>query len=92
MEYYVIVYDITDDKRRNKIFKILKAYATPVQFSVFEALIHPNDLMELKYKLWTTMNTKEDSVFFYRQCASCKGKVDRMGISPYIFGSDDIII
>lgn len=92
MEYYVIVYDIIDDKRRNRIFKILKDYATHVQYSVFEAQIHPNALVELKYKLWSAMNAKEDSIFFYRQCASCQGKVDRMGISSFIFGSEDIII
>jgi CRISPR-associated protein Cas2 len=92
MEYYVIVYDITDDKRRNRIFKILKNYATPVQYSVFEAHIHPNALVELKYKMWSTMNTKEDSIYFYRQCECCQGKIDKMGISRYIYGSEDIII
>ena len=92
MENYVIVYDISDDKRRNKIFKILKNYATPVQYSVFEARLHPNDVVELKYKLFSIMNTKEDSIFFYRQCASCAGKVERMGIPVVIYGEGDILI
>jgi len=92
MENCVIVYDISDDKRRNKIFKVLKNYATPVQYSVFEAKLHPNDVTELKYKLWNLMNTKEDSIFFYRQCSSCVGKVERMGIPVFIYGDDDIII
>jgi len=92
MENYVIVYDVSDDKRRSKIFKILKSYATHVQYSVFEAKLHPNDVTELKYKIWSIMNTKQDSIFFYRQCASCMGKVERMGIPVFIYGDDDIII
>ena len=32
--------------------------------SDFEARLHPNDVIELKYKLWNLMNTKEDSIFF----------------------------
>lgn len=91
MENYIIVYDICDDKRRNKIFKVLKGFATPVQYSVFEAKLHPNDVIELKYRIMSIMNTKEDSVFFYRQCASCLGKVERFGTPIYIYGDDDII-
>ena len=33
---YVISYDITDTKRRNKIFKVLKNYGEHKQYSVFE--------------------------------------------------------
>lgn len=92
MENYIIVYDICDDKRRNKIFKTLKSFATPVQYSVFEANLHPNDVIELKYRIMSIMNTKEDSVFFYRQCGSCLGKVERMGVPVYIYGDGDIIL
>ena len=33
---YLISYDISENKRRNKIFKELKNYGRHVQFSVFE--------------------------------------------------------
>ena len=39
MDYYIITYDIRDDRRRDKIFKLLKGYVTPVQYSVFEGYV-----------------------------------------------------
>ena len=63
-----------------------------MQYSVFEARLHPNDVVELKYKLFSVMNTKNDSIIFYRLCASCAGKVDRMGMPVIIYGEGDILI
>ena len=37
--FYIISYDIKDDKTRLKLFKLLKDYGTHVQFSVFEATL-----------------------------------------------------
>lgn len=33
---YVIVYDISNNKRRTKLHTALKNYGSPVQYSVFE--------------------------------------------------------
>ena len=35
--FYVISYDIPDDRRRNQLAKVLKGFGTRVQYSVFEA-------------------------------------------------------
>jgi len=42
---YSICYDIKDDRRRNRIFKLLKDFGEPVQFSVFEADIGLSSLI-----------------------------------------------
>ena len=34
--YFVVSYDISDDKRRTKIHNTLKSYGQRVQYSVFE--------------------------------------------------------
>ena len=34
--HYTVAYDITDDKRRNRVAKILKDFGTRIQYSVFE--------------------------------------------------------
>jgi CRISPR-associated protein Cas2 len=34
--YLVVSYDIHDDKRRNRIHKVLKNFGERIQFSVFE--------------------------------------------------------
>ena len=35
--FYVISYDIPDDRRRGQLAKVLKGFGTRVQYSVFEA-------------------------------------------------------
>ncbi|OEH85137.1 CRISPR-associated endonuclease Cas2 [Desulfuribacillus stibiiarsenatis] len=90
MKHIVIVYDIRDDKRRTKIFKTLKDYATPVQYSVFEAIITKEEYVNLKYRLKRLMK-KEDSIIFYSQCASCKSDLERLGTNVVVFGDIDLV-
>ncbi len=92
MDYYVIAYDIRDNKRRAAIFKILKGYASPVQNSVFEGHITKKDFIKLKYGLKRQMNEKVDSICFYSICSRCRGELVRFGTKTVVFGKDDIII
>ncbi len=92
MENYIIVYDIMDDRRRYRIFKKLKEFASPVQYSVFEARLNQNDIIKLKYQLEALINKKEDSLIIYKQCIRCKDNTKRMGKQRYIYGEDDILI
>ncbi|WP_079907504.1 CRISPR-associated endonuclease Cas2 [Carboxydocella sp. JDF658] len=91
MEHYVIVYDIRDDRRRNKIYRILKDYATPVQLSVFEAVLTKEKIVQLQYSLKRLMKN-EDSIIFYRQCGHCRQDILRLGSTPVPYGEGDIII
>ncbi len=88
MERYIIVYDITDDKRRLDVFKLMKNYAMPVQYSVFEAELTAENLVRLRYGLERVMNNKEDSIIFYRQCKKCRQDAIRLGksIDPFALG------
>ena len=92
MEYYIITYDIRDDRRRNKIFKLLKGYATPVQFSVFEGYVRREDIVMLQHQVRKLMHSRDDSVCFYRQCARCVEQIERLGVNQTVYGKDDIII
>lgn len=40
MLFYVICYDIPDDKRRKKISDLLEVYGSRVQYSVFECVLN----------------------------------------------------
>lgn len=76
----VISYDISDDRRRTKVHKVLKSYGQWMQFSLFEC----HDLTEAQYaKLRSRLNRliklEEDSVRFYFLCACCREKVERIG-------------
>lgn len=78
--FVVVTYDISEDKRRTKIHKILKSYGQWMQFSVFECC----DLTETQYaKLRSRLNKiikpDQDSIRFYFLCACCQNKVERIG-------------
>ncbi|WP_243137353.1 CRISPR-associated endonuclease Cas2 [Desulfofundulus thermobenzoicus] len=92
MENYVIAYDIRDDRRRLKIYKTLKDYAIPVQYSVFECSLRREDYLILRFKLEKLIRKEEDSIVFYRQCPRCSGRVERLGTSRDPFGDGIFII
>lgn len=52
---------------------------TRVQYSVFECLIEPNQLKEIKETAKTVVNTSEDSMRYYMLCENCLKKVDVIG-------------
>jgi CRISPR-associated protein Cas2 len=65
MLFYVIVYDITCDKRRKKISDLLEGYGQRVQYSVFECILSQTKYSELQKRLRKQVKSSEDSVRFY---------------------------
>lgn len=59
---YVITYDIADDRRRDRVFRTLQAYADHVQFSVFVAALTTRELINLRMKLRGHLNDAMDQV------------------------------
>ena len=92
MKRFIVTYDIRDDKRRGKIYKTLRDYAVPVQFSVFEASLKDEDYIMLRHKLECLMRKSEDSIIFYRQCSRCEEDITRLGVSPEPFGDGVYIL
>jgi CRISPR-associated protein Cas2 len=64
--YIIITYDIADEKRLNKIRKILKKYLYWVQYSIFEGEISEGKLKKCQSELNKIININDDSVFFYK--------------------------
>ena len=62
----VIVYDIIDNKRRNKISKKLLSYGNRVQKSVFECLLSMKKYKKLIKELPKFIDEKEDFLRIYR--------------------------
>ena len=52
---YVVSYDITSDRRRNKIAKTLEGYGTRIQYSVFECRLTEKKYKEMYRKLMQLM-------------------------------------
>ena len=59
---YLVSYDISDDKRRTRTFKILDAWGDHAQYSVFFAELSPKELAGLKMRLDKLINHDEDQI------------------------------
>ncbi|MEM9905170.1 MAG: CRISPR-associated endonuclease Cas2 [Cyanobacteria bacterium P01_D01_bin.44] len=77
--YFVISYDISDDKRRTKIHKILTSYGQWMQYSLFECDLTSAQYARLRNRLNKLIKPEEDSIRFYWLCECCKAKVERIG-------------
>ncbi len=70
--FYIICYDITDDRLRYRVVKLLKGHGQRVQKSVFEcAELTEKQLFKLQDKFDRLIDMTTDSVRFYRQCRAC---------------------
>ncbi len=78
-QFVVVSYDIPDDRRRNRVCKLLKDYGERVQYSVFECLLRPDDLKRMQERLRPLLVLEEDDVRFYRLCQTCRRKATVWG-------------
>ena len=79
--YYVVAFDISDDKKRYRCVKALKGFGVRVQKSVFEC---PNlterSFLKLKTSIEKIIDQTTDTVRYYRLCAECVEKVEVSGL------------
>ncbi|GAB4494538.1 MAG: CRISPR-associated endonuclease Cas2 [Anaerolineales bacterium] len=80
--FYIVAYDLSSDKRRNKIHKILSGFGQWTQYSLFELFVTDKELVLLQNKLEKVLNTEQDSVRFYPLCAACLKNVETVGSQP----------
>jgi CRISPR-associated protein Cas2 len=74
--FILIVYDISNDKRRTKLHNALLDFGTPVQYSVFECLLTEKEQERMKKKVMKVIRPKKDQVRFYTICAECLRRVE----------------
>jgi CRISPR-associated protein Cas2 len=63
--YYVISYDVSDDKRRTRVFDVVRSWGNPLQYSVFEAELSPRQLAMLETELDAVVHHDEDQVLIF---------------------------
>lgn len=77
--FYSICYDIRDDRRRLQVMKVLKDYGERIQFSVFEAILSPEELVRLKERVNAVLEPAEDTLRLYPLCAACTARIEIIG-------------
>lgn len=84
MLFYVVVYDIPDNKRRQKVHDLLEGYGKWVQYSTFECVLSSAKFAELQKRLRHRVKLEEDSIRFYPLSRHTSGQVETWGVGPPI--------
>jgi len=79
-KFWVVCYDIVDDKKRARIAKIMENYGKRVQKSVFECFLNDREFEEMKKKVEKEMDFEQDSINYYFLCEKCKNSIAKSGI------------
>ena len=86
MGSYVVTYDISDNRIRQKVGDALGAYGRRVNYSVFEIeLKSKSQISSLEDELLSLINPKIDSLRFYSVCANCMQRSWSLGEEPAPF-------
>jgi len=75
----VVAYDISVDKKRQKVADLLEMVLPRVQYSVFEGEVPKEVLDKTVKKALRHLDSDTDSLRVYHLCSSCAGKVDLYG-------------
>ncbi|MBX3372783.1 MAG: CRISPR-associated endonuclease Cas2 [Phycisphaeraceae bacterium] len=59
MSLFLAAYDISDNRRRARVAKVLTRYGTRVQESVFEVWIEPGDMGSLRFELGSLLRASD---------------------------------
>ena len=74
---FLVCYDIADDKRLRRVFKICRNYGNHLQFSVFECDLNATERIQLETKLSEVMKLDEDQALFV-SLGPAEGRGDRV--------------
>lgn len=77
---YVVSYDISSDRLRNKVAEVLLEYGRRIQYSVFECEISEKKFGELYARLCKlTLDARDSYIRIYLICANCISKIQVIG-------------
>jgi CRISPR-associated protein Cas2 len=75
-----VSYDISDDRRRYRLAKIMLDYGQRVQKSVFECRVDEKHFLKMKSRIDKVLDMEKDSVRYYFLCGRCQ---DAMAVSGW---------
>ena len=75
---WVVAYDITDDRRRASVRRILGDHGKRVQYSVFECWLEKHAMESLRQRLAQHLD-ETDGIRWYPLCRWCENDADWWG-------------
>lgn len=89
---HVICFDITDDKKRRRVVKILEGAGIRVQKSVFECWLTDTQSQNIKSRLEAEIDLTNDSIRTYLLCDNCLKKIEITGKGIFTEHTEVIVI
>lgn len=65
MRLYIITYDISDDKRRTKVFDALRRWGNHLQYSVFRCELSERQFKEMRAQVDRLIHHDDDQVLIF---------------------------
>ena len=89
---FVICYDVSDDRRRRRLERVLRDFAHRVQYSVFEGEMDEARFQKMRRRAERQIDPQQDSLRYYRLCKSCRSAVEVYGLGPLPQEPESIIV
>lgn len=89
VQTWVIAYDVSDDRRRARLAKILEGSGSRIQYSLFECRLDQRRLQALRERLRREIDPDCDSLRCYPLCPPCMERTLRQGRDADGQGQDD---
>ncbi|MGH9845965.1 MAG: CRISPR-associated endonuclease Cas2 [Blastocatellia bacterium] len=89
---FVVAYDISNDRRRTRLFKRLKRYGMAVQESVFECHLTADQFLKMRMDIEAVIDPEVDQVRYYNLCPKCAGRIQATSASRITSDPDAIIV
>jgi len=78
--FVLVAYDISANRRRNRVVKILSRYGERVNLSVFECSLRDmSTFSALQKEIAGIIHPGRDHVRYYPLCRKCQGKIQVQG-------------
>ncbi|HMV68457.1 MAG TPA: CRISPR-associated endonuclease Cas2 [Myxococcota bacterium] len=61
---WIVCYDICQQDRLRRVYKVMRSWGDPIQYSVFRCLLSPVQLARLQGALQEVIHGQEDQVVF----------------------------
>jgi len=71
-QLFIAAYDISDSKRLRKVLKVVRAYASGGQKSVYECFLTMNEKSSLLAEVCAVMDVSEDRFFLLKLDTRCR--------------------
>jgi CRISPR-associated protein Cas2 len=90
--FYIVSYDIPNNKRRKKVADLLEGYGKRVQLSVFECELSDKQFKEMYQRIQKCVNYEEDNIRFYPVSSHTMGQVIIIGSVPLTSAPGSIVV